>query len=57
MNVKAETDNLNNLFDGNFDLIARAVKFYCPESPMEIITIIPYLKVQALELHLPCLWH
>ncbi|MEQ8223589.1 MAG: GHMP kinase [Candidatus Eremiobacterota bacterium] len=48
MNLKAETDNLNSLFDGNFDLIARAVKFYCPESPMEIITHNPIPKGSGL---------
>ncbi|MEQ8189559.1 MAG: GHMP kinase, partial [Candidatus Eremiobacterota bacterium] len=48
MNLKAETDNLNSLFDGNFDLIARAVKFYCPESPMEVITQNPIPKGSGL---------
>jgi D-glycero-alpha-D-manno-heptose-7-phosphate kinase len=48
MDLKVETDNLDSMLDGNFDLIARAVKFYCPKTPMEIITNNPIPKGSGL---------
>ena len=48
MDIKVETDNPDSLLEGDFDLLARTVKFYKPSRGLEIITRNPIPKGSGL---------